>query len=30
VLWRLWQDQKPYDEAYHLKQRALRSQPQVI
>jgi len=30
VLWRLWQDQKPYDEAYHLKQRALRSQPQVV
>ena len=30
VLWRLWQDQKPYDEAYHLKQRALRSQPKVV
>lgn len=30
VLWRLWQDQKPYDEAYHLKQRALRSQPRAI
>ena len=30
VLWRLWQDRTPYDEAYHLKQRALRSQPRAI
>jgi transposase len=30
VLWRLWQDRKPYDEAYHLKQRALRSQPRAV
>jgi transposase len=24
VLWRLWQERKPYDEEYHLKQHALR------
>lgn len=30
VLWRLWQDRTPYDEAYHLKQRALRSQPRTV
>lgn len=29
VLWRLWQDRMPYDEAYHLRQRALRSQPRA-
>ena len=29
VLWRLWQDRIPYDEAYHLRQRALRSQPRA-
>jgi transposase len=29
ILWRLWQDKKPYDEAYHLRQRALRSQPRT-
>ena len=28
VLWRIWQDQVPYDEAYHLKRRALRNKPQ--
>jgi transposase len=27
ILWRLWQDRKPYDEAYHLHQRALRRKP---
>jgi len=27
ILWRLWQDRKPYDEIYHLQQRALRSKP---
>ena len=26
ILWRLWIDRKPYDEAFHLKQRTLRSQ----
>jgi transposase len=30
VLWRLWRDRKPYDETYHLKQRALRSQPRTV
>jgi transposase len=25
IAWKLWQDRKPYDEAYHLQQRALRS-----
>jgi len=29
ILWRLWQDRKIYDEAYHLQQRALRSQPRA-
>jgi transposase len=27
ILWTLWQNRQPYDEAYHLKQRALRSKP---
>jgi len=27
VLWRLWQDQTPYDEATHLRQRAVRAKP---
>jgi len=27
ILWRMWQDRKPYDEAYHLQQRALRRKP---
>jgi len=27
ILWRLWVNQKPYDEALHLKQHALRSKP---
>jgi transposase len=27
VAWKLWQTQQPYDEAYHLRQRALRSKP---
>jgi transposase len=30
ILWRLWCDRQPYDEAYHLRQRAVRSQPQSI
>ena len=28
VLWRLWVDRKPYDEAFHLKQHTLRNQYQ--
>jgi transposase len=27
IVWKLWQDHKPYDEDYHLKQHALRSKP---
>jgi len=27
IAWKLWQAQRPYDEAYHLRQRALRSKP---
>ncbi len=27
VLWRLWQSNQPYDEATHLRQRALRAKP---
>jgi len=27
VLWKLWQSQEPYDEAYHLQQRRQRSRP---
>ena len=30
ILWRLWQAGQPYDEAYHLHQRTLRSQPRII
>jgi transposase len=26
IAWKLWQSREPYDEAYHLHQRALRSQ----
>lgn len=29
IIWKMWQDSKPYDEAYHLQQRALRSRPKV-
>ena len=29
VLWKLWQRRELYDEAYHLRQRRLRSQPLV-
>lgn len=28
IAWTLWQTRQPYDEAYHLRQRALRSKPQ--
>jgi len=27
IAWRCWQDRKPYDETYHLQQRAQRQQP---
>jgi transposase len=27
IAWKLWQTQQPYDEAYHLRQRALRGKP---
>lgn len=27
VLWKMWQTHRPYDEGYHLRQRALRSAP---
>ena len=26
IAWKIWQTQQPYDEAYHLRQRARRSQ----
>jgi transposase len=29
ILWKMWQDRKPYDEAYHLQQRALRRKPKA-
>jgi len=27
IIWKIWQDRKPYDETYHLQQRAARRQP---
>jgi transposase len=27
ILWKCWQTHRPYDEAYHMRQRALRSRP---
>ncbi|HIC92727.1 MAG TPA: IS110 family transposase [Anaerolineae bacterium] len=27
IIWKLWQTRQPYDEAYHLRQRALRRRP---
>jgi transposase len=27
ITWKMWQDRKPYDEAYHLQQRAQRRRP---
>lgn len=27
IIWKMWQDKKPYDEAYHLQQRAMRRRP---
>lgn len=29
VVWKLWQTRQPYDEAYHLQQRAARSKPRA-
>lgn len=29
IIWKLWQTQEPYDEAYHLQQRARRSKPRL-
>jgi transposase len=29
IVWKMWQDRKPYDEAYHLHQRALRRKPRA-
>jgi hypothetical protein len=29
IAWKLWQSRQPYDEAYHLQQRAQRSKPQA-
>jgi transposase len=29
IIWKMWQDRKPYDEAYHLQQRALRRRPKA-
>jgi len=30
IAWKLWQTRQPYDEAYHLQQRAQRSKPQAV
>ena len=29
IIWRLWQDRKPYNEEYHLQQRARRRRPKL-
>jgi transposase len=29
IIWKMWQDRKPYDEVYHLQQRALRRKPRA-
>jgi hypothetical protein len=29
IIWKMWQDRQPYDEAYHLQQRALRRKPRA-
>ena len=29
IVWKLWQTRQPYDAAYHLQQRALRSKPKA-
>lgn len=30
IAWKLWQTRQPYDEAYHLRQRLLRSKPREL
>ena len=29
IIWKMWQDRAPYDETYHLRQRALRRRPRT-
>ena len=29
IVWKMWQTRQPYDESYHLQQRALRSKPKA-
>jgi len=29
IIWKMWQDRQPYNEAYHLQQRALRRKPRA-
>ena len=29
IIWKMWQDRKPYDETYHMRQRALHSRPRA-
>jgi transposase len=29
IIWKMWQDRKPYDETYHLRQRAQRRRPRA-
>jgi len=29
IIWKMWQSRQPYDEAYHLRQRAQRRQPRL-
>jgi transposase len=29
IIWKMWQDRKPYDETYHLQQRAKRRRPRT-
>ena len=29
IIWKMWQDRKPYDETYHLQQRAQRRRPRA-
>jgi hypothetical protein len=29
IVWKLWQDQQPYDEVFHFQQRAARSKPKI-
>ncbi len=29
IIWKMWQDRKPYDESYHIQQRARRRRPKL-